>query len=109
MGVVSVILGLAYVARWEERHEDAMRLIGAAESLRERVGGGAPIFLAGFMGDPEASPSPPLAGGRPAGHQGGRTMSVDAALALAVGDDTTTKPRGIRHRRPSLSSCAGRP
>jgi hypothetical protein len=42
MGVVSVILGLAYVARWEERHEDAMRLVGAAESLRERVGGGAP-------------------------------------------------------------------
>ena len=61
--MVSVILGLAYVARWEERHEDAMRLIGAAESLRERVGGGAPInFLAGFMGDPEAEPeSPPLA------------------------------------------------
>jgi predicted ATPase len=93
MGVVSVILGLAYVARWEERHEDAMRLIGAAESLRERVGGGAPInFLAGFMGDPEAEARAHLS--QEAAQRAikeGRTMSVDAALALAVGDATTTE------------------
>ena len=93
MGVVSVILGLAYVARWEERHEDAMRLIGAAESLRERVGGGAPInFLAGFMGDPEAEARAHLS--QEAAQRAikeGRTMSVDAALALAVGEDATTE------------------
>ncbi|HEV2918650.1 MAG TPA: tetratricopeptide repeat protein, partial [Actinomycetota bacterium] len=93
MGVVSVILGLAYVARWEEHHEDAMRLIGAAESLRERVGGGAPInFLAGFMGDPEAEARAHLS--QEAAQRAikeGRTMSVDAALALAVGDDATTE------------------
>jgi hypothetical protein len=42
-------------ARWEDRYEDAVRLAGAAASLRERVGGRAPLdFLAGFLGDPEA-------------------------------------------------------
>jgi predicted ATPase/class 3 adenylate cyclase len=92
MGMVSVVLGLAYVARWEERHEDAMRLVGAAESLRERVGGGAPInFLAGFMGDPEAEARAHLS--QEAAQRAikeGRTMSVDAAVALAVGEDATT-------------------
>jgi len=92
MGMVSVVLGLAYVARWEDRHEDAVRLAGAAESLRERVGGGAPVnFLAGFMGDPEAEArahlSPEAAQWA---IQEGRTMSVDAAVALAVGQDATT-------------------
>jgi tetratricopeptide (TPR) repeat protein len=92
MGMVSVVLGLAYVARWEERHEDAMRLVGAAESLRERVGGGAPInFLAGFMGDPEAEARAHLS--QEAAQRAikeGRTMSMDAAVALAVGQDVTT-------------------
>jgi predicted ATPase/class 3 adenylate cyclase len=93
MGVVSVILGLAYVARWEERHEDAIRLIGAAQSLRERIGGGAPInFLAGFMGDPETEARAHLS--QEAAQRAineGRTMSVDAALALAVGEDATSE------------------
>jgi predicted ATPase/class 3 adenylate cyclase len=106
MGMVSVILGLAYVARWEERHEDAMRLVGAAESLRERVGGGAPInFLAGFMGDPEAEARGHLS--QEAAQRAikeGRTMSVDAALALAVGEDATTEAL----RDPELGS-AGAP
>ena len=92
MGMVSVILGLAYVARWEERHEDAMRLLGAGASLRERVGGGAPInFLAGFMGDPEAEARAHLS--REAARRAlneGRAMGVDAALALAVGADAAT-------------------
>jgi len=106
MGMVSVILGLAYVARWEERHEDAMRLVGAAESLRERVGGGAPInFLAGFMGDPEAEARGHLS--QEAAQRAikeGRTMSVDAALALVVGEDATTEAL----RDPELGS-AGAP
>jgi predicted ATPase/class 3 adenylate cyclase len=55
MGMVSVLLGLSYLARWEERYEDAVRLAGAAASLRDQVGGRAPLdFLAGFLGDPEA-------------------------------------------------------
>ena len=55
MGIVSVVLGLSYLARWGDRYEDAVKLAGAAESLRERVGGRAPLdFLSGFLGDPEA-------------------------------------------------------
>jgi hypothetical protein len=93
-----------------KRHEDAIRLIGAAQSLRERIGGGAPInFLAGFMGDPETEARAHLS--QKAAQRAineGRTMSVDAALALA---ERTPPPkrRGIRHRRPSLTSWAGRP
>jgi predicted ATPase/class 3 adenylate cyclase len=86
MGIVSVVLGLSYLARWEDRYEDAVRLAGAAASLRERVGGRAPLdFLAGFLGDPEAEAR---------GHlpedvarrafQEGRAMSEEAALALAL-------------------------
>jgi non-specific serine/threonine protein kinase len=91
MGMASVVLGLAYVARWEERHEDAMRLVGAAEGLRERVGGGAPVsFLAGSMGDPEAEARAHLS---PEAAQRaieeGRTMSMDAAVALGLGEDAT--------------------
>jgi tetratricopeptide (TPR) repeat protein len=87
MGVVSVILGLSYLARWEDRYEDAVRLAGAAESLREQVGGRAPLdFLAGFIGDPEAEARAhlPEAAAQQAWEQG-RTMDVDQALALAMG------------------------
>ena len=87
MGVVSVILGLSYLARWEDRYEDAVRLAGAAESLREQVGGRAPLeFLAGFLGDPEAEARArlPEAAAQRAWEEG-RSLSVDAALALATG------------------------
>lgn len=76
-----------------KRHEDAIRLIGAAQSLRERIGGGAPInFLAGFMGDLETEARAHLS--QEAAQRAineGRTMSVDAALALAVGEDATSE------------------
>jgi hypothetical protein len=53
--MLSVLLGQSYLARWEGRYEDAVRLAGAAAALRDRVGGRAPLdFLAGFLGDPEA-------------------------------------------------------
>jgi predicted ATPase/class 3 adenylate cyclase len=84
MGIVSVVLGLSYLARWEDRYEDAVRLAGAAESLRERVGGRAPLdFLAGFLGDPEAEARAhlPEEVARRAFEEG-RAMSEDAALAL---------------------------
>jgi predicted ATPase/class 3 adenylate cyclase len=55
MGMLSVLIGLSYVARWEGRYQDAVRLAGAADGLREQVGGRAPLdFLASFLGDPEA-------------------------------------------------------
>jgi hypothetical protein len=84
MGIVSVVLGLSYLARWEDRYEDALRLAGAAESLREQVGGRAPLdYLSGFLGDPEAEARAhlPEDAAQRAWEQG-RTMSVDAALAL---------------------------
>jgi predicted ATPase/class 3 adenylate cyclase len=87
MGIVSVVLGLSYLARWEDRYEDAVRLAGAAESLRERVGGRAPLdFLSGFLGDPEAEARahlPEEVAGR--AFQEGRAMSEDAAVALELG------------------------
>jgi hypothetical protein len=61
-----------------------VRLAGAAESLRERVGGRAPLdFLAGFLGDPEAEARAhlPEEVARRAFEEG-RAMSEDAALAL---------------------------
>jgi hypothetical protein len=87
MGMVSVVLGLTYLARWEERYQDAVRLAGVVESLRERVGGRAPLdFLAGFVGDPEAEARAHLP--RDVAERAfreGRTMTVDEALALALG------------------------
>ena len=89
IGIVSVILSLAYLARWEERYEDALRLVGTAESLREQVGGRVPLeFLAGFLGDPEAEARAHLS--QQAAQRAmkeGRAMTVDAALTLAVGQD----------------------
>ena len=53
----------------------------------------APInFLAGFMGDPETEARAHLS--QEAAQRAineGRTMSVDAALALAVGEDATSE------------------
>jgi predicted ATPase len=85
MGIVSVILGLSYLARWERRYQDAVRLAGAAESLREQVGGRPPLdFLAGFLGDPEAEAraSLPEDAARAAWEEG-RRLSADAALAVS--------------------------
>jgi len=87
MGILSVVLSLSYLARWEDRYEDALRLAGAAESLREQVGGRAPLdYLAGFLGNPEAEARahlPEEAAQR--AFQEGRTMSADEALAHAAG------------------------
>jgi predicted ATPase/class 3 adenylate cyclase len=82
MGIVSVILGLSYLARWEGRYQDAVRLAGAAESLREQIGGRPPLgFLAGFLGDPEAEARARLpADAAEVAWEEGRRMSVDAAL-----------------------------
>ena len=59
----------------------------AAESLRERVGGRAPLdFLAGFIGDPEAEARAHLQeDAAQRAWEKGRSMSVEAAVALALG------------------------
>ena len=86
MGIVSVILGLSYLARWEGRYQDAVRLAGAAESLRDQVGGRPPLgFLVGFVGDPEAEARVRLPGdAAKAAWEEGRRLSVAAALAPAA-------------------------
>jgi predicted ATPase/class 3 adenylate cyclase len=86
MGMISVLIALSYVARWEERHQDAVRLAGAADALREQVGGRAPLeFLAGFLGDPEAEARAhlPEETARRAWEEG-RRSGVDAALAWSA-------------------------
>jgi tetratricopeptide (TPR) repeat protein len=86
LGMLSVLLGLSYLARWEERYQDAVRLAGAADALRDQVGGRAPLdFLAGFLGDPEAEARahlPPDVAQR--AWREGRTSGVDAALASSA-------------------------
>jgi tetratricopeptide (TPR) repeat protein len=67
MGIVSVILGLAYLARWEGRHQ---------------VGGRPPLdFLAGFLGDPEAEARARLpADAAQQAWEEGRRLGVEEAL-----------------------------
>jgi tetratricopeptide (TPR) repeat protein len=86
MGIVSVILSLSYLARWDGRYDDALRLAGAAASLREQVGGRAPLeFLAGFLGDPEAESRAhlPEETAQRAWEEG-RAMTADQALAVMI-------------------------
>jgi predicted ATPase/class 3 adenylate cyclase len=87
VGIVSVLQGLTYLARWDDRHTDAVRLAGAADTLREQLGGRAPLdFLAGFVGDPEAESRAQLPQAEAArAFEEGRALSVDAALAMATG------------------------
>jgi predicted ATPase len=86
MGIVSVLIGLSYLSRWEGRYQDAVRLAGAAEALRDQVGGRPPIdFLARFVGDPEAEARARLPEDvAEAAWEEGRHLSVDAALARAA-------------------------
>jgi predicted ATPase len=67
IGMVSVLLGQSYLARWEGHNQDAVRLAGAAASLRDQVGGRAPPRLPGRLPRRAGSrgPSPPPRGHRP--------------------------------------------
>jgi predicted ATPase/class 3 adenylate cyclase len=87
IGIVLVLQGLTYLARWDDRHTDAVRLAGAADALRDQLGGRAPLdFLAGFLGDPEAESRAHLPEATAArAFAEGRALSVDAALAMATG------------------------
>jgi hypothetical protein len=84
-GIVLVFRDLAFLAGWEGRPHDALRLAGAAESLRERVGGGPPEGFGGMLeGDPaaEARSQLPEAEAERSWEEG-RGLSVEDALALA--------------------------
>jgi predicted ATPase len=83
-GIGIAFTDLAFLATWEGRHEDAIRLAGASESLRERVGG-PPGAIGGLLeGDPVAEARVHLsedAAERAWGE--GLTLSVNEAVALA--------------------------
>ena len=83
-GIGITFTDLAFLATWEGRHEDAIRLAGASESLKRRVGG-PPGAIGGLLeGDPvaEAGAHLPDDVARRAWEEG-LAMSVDEAVALA--------------------------
>jgi tetratricopeptide (TPR) repeat protein len=86
-GIGIAFTDLAFLATWEERHQDAIRLAGAAESLRQRVGGPPGGFAGILEGDPVAEARAQLSeeAARQAWEEG-LAMSVDEAVALARGE-----------------------
>jgi len=89
-GIALAFLDLAFLATWEGRHQDAIRLAGASESIRERTGGGPPPGFGGMLeGDPVAEARAHLSEdpARRAWEEG-RAMSVEQAAAVA-GEETT--------------------
>jgi predicted ATPase/class 3 adenylate cyclase len=83
-GIGIALVDLAFLATWEGRHEDAIRLAGAFDTLRERVGGPPGGFAGLLEGDPadEARSHLPEDVARRAWDEGA-AMSVDEAIALA--------------------------
>jgi hypothetical protein len=85
-GVGIALVDLAFLATWEGRHEDALRLTAAYQSVRDRVGGPPGGFAGLLEGDPadEARPNLPDDVAQRAWDEG-LAMSVDEAVALAKG------------------------
>lgn len=85
-GIAITIVDLAWLATWEGRHEDAMRLAGAHESLIESTGGPPGGFAGLLEGDPTAEARPHLDDEvAQRAWEEGRSMSLDEAVALARG------------------------
>jgi predicted ATPase/class 3 adenylate cyclase len=83
-GIGITFIDLAFLATWEGRHVEALKLAGAYDSLRERIGG-PPGAIGGLLeGDPaaEARAQLPEEVAEKAWAEG-RAMSVDQAVALA--------------------------
>jgi predicted ATPase/class 3 adenylate cyclase len=83
-GIGIAFTDLAFLATWEGRHEDAIRLAGASQALKERVGG-PPGAIGGLLeGDPVAEARAHLSGeAADRAWEEGLTMSVDEAVGLA--------------------------
>src|SRR5438445_1646082 len=76
---------LAFLAVWEGRPQEALRLLGAAESLRDRIGGGPPPGFGGLLeGDPAAEARAQLSAGEAERcWQEGRATEREEAWTLA--------------------------
>jgi predicted ATPase/class 3 adenylate cyclase len=83
-GIGIAFTDLAFLATWEGRHEDALRLAAASATLRERIGG-PPGAIGGLLeGDPAEEARAHLSGDEAErAWEEGRAMSVDQAVALA--------------------------
>jgi predicted ATPase/class 3 adenylate cyclase len=84
IGILSCIFALSYAASWGGRHEEAVRLAGAVESLQESFGGPPSSWLASFLGDPiaDARVQLPVEVADTAWEEG-RAMSLEQAVDLA--------------------------
>jgi predicted ATPase/class 3 adenylate cyclase len=84
--IAGMLDGLAAVASTRGRHEAALRLTGAAAALKERIGGGIPMAAVIFE---DVTPAAGAAIGKDAADAElarGRSMTVDEAVAYALGD-----------------------
>jgi len=83
-GIGIALSDLAFLATWEGRHEDAIRLAAAAARLKERVGGPPGGFAGILEGDPvdEASPHLDADAARRAWDEGSE-MSLEETIRLA--------------------------
>jgi predicted ATPase/class 3 adenylate cyclase len=83
-GIGITFIDLAFLATWQGRHVEALKLAGAFDSLRERIGG-PPGAIGGLLeGDPAAEARAHLS--EDVANKAwaeGRAMSVDDAVALA--------------------------
>jgi predicted ATPase/class 3 adenylate cyclase len=83
-GILITIVDLSWLATWEGRHEDAIRLASASESLMEKAGGPPGGFAGLLEGDPTAEARPHLDEDvAQRAWDEGRAMSLDETVALA--------------------------
>ena len=88
-GVGIALVDLAFLATWEGRHEEALRLAGAFDSVRERVGGPPGGFAGLLEGDPADEARAHLSeDAAQRAWDEGRAMSLDDAVRLARGEST---------------------
>jgi hypothetical protein len=83
-GIGIALVDLAFLATWEGRHVEAIKLAGAYESLRERIGG-PPGAIGGLLeGDPAAEARAQLPDNvADQAWEEGLAMSLDDAVAMA--------------------------
>ena len=75
---------LAFLATWESRHEDAIRLAAASTRLKERIGGPPGGFAGILEGDPVDAAAPHLdANAMRRAWDEGTEMSLEEAIRLA--------------------------